>query len=155
MTACKWSHLNAQGHTPLGVFWGPLWGALFSACREGKIVHVCGLLMKWKFIFKNRFRGLLSSNLIALGAYTTLSITFWVQCMVPFPLHAGKGKCYMWLGNKVEIYFYKVGFVDSKLPNLIALGAYTTWCHSLFGSNVGCPFLRMLHIACRSGNLCF
>ena len=31
-----------QGHTPLGVihFWGPLWGALFSACRKMEILHM-------------------------------------------------------------------------------------------------------------------
>ena len=31
-----------QGHTPLGVihFWGPLWGALSSACRKRKMLHV-------------------------------------------------------------------------------------------------------------------
>ena len=31
------------------------------------------------------------------------SFTFGVHCGVPFPLHAGKGKCCMWLVYKVEI----------------------------------------------------
>ena len=45
-----------------------------------------------------------------------VSLTFGVHCGVPFPLHAGKGKCCMWLVNKVEIYFGKIGFVDCKMP---------------------------------------
>ena len=47
----------------------------------------------------------------------------------------------MWLVNKVEIHFPKIGFVDSKQSNMNAPGSYTHWCHSLLGStSVGCPF---------------
>ena len=41
-----------------------------------------------------------------------LSFTFGFHYGVPFPLHAGKGKSCMWLGNKVEIHFPKMGFID-------------------------------------------
>ena len=33
-----------------------------------------------------------------------VSVTFGVHCRLPFSLHAGKGKCCMWLVNKVEIH---------------------------------------------------
>ena len=72
-----------------------------------------------------------------------VSLTFGVYCGVPFPLDAGKGKWCMWVVNKVEIYFSKIGFVDSKWSHLNVPGSYTPWCHSLLGSTVGCPFLCM------------
>ena len=43
---------------------------------------------------------------------------------MPFSLDAGKGKCSMWLVNKVEFFFEKVGFTDSKWYKLIILFAY-------------------------------
>ena len=42
----------------------------------------------------------------------------------PF-LDAGKGNCCMWPVNQVEVYFAKIGFVDSKWSNLNAPGSYT------------------------------
>ena len=56
---------------------------------------------------------------------------------LPFSLDAGKGKCCMWLVNKVKISFEKVGFIASKWFNL---NAPAPWCPFL-GSTVGCPFL--------------
>ena len=60
-----------------------------------------------------------------------------------FSLYAAKRKCCMWLVNKVEMYFSKMGGMDSKWPNLIALCEYSLWCHSILGFTVGCPFLCM------------
>ena len=73
-----------------------------------------------------------------------VSLTFGVHCGMPFSLYAVKGKCCMWPVNKVEIYLWKMGFMDCKWSNLNAPGSYTPWCHSLLGSTVGCPFLCML-----------
>ena len=46
---------------------------------------------------------------LALGV-----IHFWdpLWDAMPFSLDAGKGKCCMWLVNKVEISFEKVGFMN-------------------------------------------
>ena len=49
----------------------------------------------------------------------------------------------MWLVNKMEIIFCKIGFVDCKCSHLNAPGSYTPWSHSLLGSIVGCPFFCM------------
>ena len=46
--------------------------------------------------------------------HTMLLFTFGVHCGVTLSLHAGKGKCCLWLVNKVEIHFAEIGFVDSK-----------------------------------------
>ena len=59
--------------------------------------------------------------------------------LMPYPLHGGKGKCCIWLVNKVEIHFPKIGFVDCQWSNLNA-----PRCHSLFGSIMECTFLFML-----------
>ena len=80
-------------------------------------------------------------------------VYFGSYCRASFSLHAGKGKCCMWNVNKVEIHFTEMVFMDSKCPNLNAPGSYTTWCQSILGSTVGCPFLcmqerEMLHVAC-------
>ena len=48
-----------------------------------------------------------------------VSFPFGAHCGLPFSLYAGKGKCCMWLANKVEIYFEKTGFVNSKWSDLI------------------------------------
>ena len=45
--------------------------------------------------------------------------------------------------NKVEIHFAKIGFVVCEWSNLNTPGSSTPWYHSLLGSSVGCPFLRM------------
>ena len=79
-------------------------------------------------------------------------IHIWDPLWVPFSLHAGKGKCCMWLVEKVEIHFAKMGFVDCKWSNLNVPGSYTPWSHSLLGSTVGCPFpcmqeKGMVHLA--------
>ena len=71
------------------------------------------LVNKVKIIFQEwvRFMDLKWTNLNTPGSYTTwVSCTFGVHYGVPFSLHAGKGKCCMWLANKVEIYFPKMGF---------------------------------------------
>ena len=47
----------------------------------------------------------------------------------------------MWLANKVEIYFAKIGFVDSRWSNLNAQGSYTPWCNPILGFTVGCPLV--------------
>ena len=52
--------------------------------------------------------------------YTMVSINFGVHFRVSLSLHAGKGKNCMWLVNKVEIPFAKIGFVDSIWSNLNA-----------------------------------
>ena len=49
----------------------------------------------------------------------------------------------MWLAEKVEILFVKIGFVDPQWSNLNAPRSYTPFCHPLLGSTVGCPFLCM------------
>ena len=72
-----------------------------------------------------------------------VSFTFGAHCGVPFSLDAGKGKCCMWLVNKVEIHLAKKGFAESKWSNLNAPGSYTPWFHSLLGSRVELPFLCM------------
>ena len=72
-----------------------------------------------------------------------IPFTVGVYYGVPFSLDAGKGNCCMWPVNQVEIYFAKIGFVDSKWSNLNAPGPYTPWGHSLFMSPAGCPFLGM------------
>ena len=46
--------------------------------------------------------------------FPLVSIIFGVHYGVLFFLHAGKGKCCMWLVKKVEIYFAKIGYVDCK-----------------------------------------
>ena len=54
-------------------------------------------------------------NLNAAGSCTPLtSFTFGAHYGVPFSLHAGKGKCCMWIVNKVEILFAKIGCLDSN-----------------------------------------
>ena len=60
-----------------------------------------------------------------------------------FSLHAEKGKCCMWLVNKVEIYFSIMGFLDSKWSNLNTPGPFTSSKLSLVVSLVGWPFLCM------------
>ena len=66
-----------------------------------------------------------------------------LQREVYFYLHAGKG-C-IWLGIKMEIYFPKISFVDSKCSNLKALWSNTPRprCHTILRSTVGSPFLCM------------
>ena len=49
--------------------------------------------------------------------------------------------CRMWLINKVELHWAKIGIVDCKWSNLNAQRSYTPWCHPFLGSYVGCPFL--------------
>ena len=56
-----------------------------------------------------------------------MSSTFGVHYGVPFSLHAGSMKWCMWLVNKVEMYFQKMGFMDSKRSNLNAQ------CHTALG----------------------
>ena len=68
-------------------------------------------------------------------------IHFWGQCGVPFSLYSGKGKCCMWLINKVEIDFARAGFVDCKWSNLNAPGLYLLWSHSPAGVYNGVAFL--------------
>ena len=59
---------------------------------------------------------------------------------VPFFQHAGKGKCCMWIVNKMEIYFAKIGFIDCKWSNLNRPSSYTPWClDSLLVSTLECP----------------
>ena len=60
-----------QGHTPLGVnhFWGPLWGALFSACRKREMLHVSVNKVEIYFA-KIGFVDCKLSNLNAPGSYT-------------------------------------------------------------------------------------
>ena len=47
------------------------------------------------------------SNLNASGSYNPV-IHFWVHCVASLSLHAGNGKCYMWLTDRVEIYYSKI-----------------------------------------------
>ena len=54
--------------------------------------------------------------------YHLVSFIFGVHCRVPFSLHAGKWKCCMWLVNKVEIFFAKIDFINSKWSSLNAPG---------------------------------
>ena len=51
-----------------------------------------------------------------------------------------QGRCCMWLANKVEIHFAKIGFVDLRWSNLNASGSYTLRCYPLMGYNRNCPF---------------
>ena len=69
-----------------------------------------------------------------------ISLTFEANCGVPFSLEAGKGKCCIWLVNKVEIHFAKIGFLECKWFNLNGPGSDTPWCHSLLGPLWGAIF---------------
>ena len=42
--------------------------------------------------------------------------------------------------EEVEIYFAKIGFMDSKCSNLNTPGSYALCCHSLLGCILGCHF---------------
>ena len=64
-----------------------------------------------------------------------VSFTFGVHRGVPFSLDEGKGKYCMWLVNKVEIHFAKIGFVECKWFNLNAQGSYTPRFYILLVSN--------------------
>ena len=68
---------------------------------------------------------------------------WYIVACVAISLYAENRKCCMWLVNKVEICYGKVGFIDCKWSNLNAPGSYTPWCHSILGCAVGCPFLWM------------
>ena len=59
-----------QGHTLLGLihFWGPMWGALSSACRKRK----CCLPIKWKSLFL--VAGLFSGVIKVFNAQTGAAI---------------------------------------------------------------------------------
>ena len=54
------------------------------------------------------------ANLNAPGLYTLAVVQFWVHLWASLSLHAGKGKCCIWLMDKVEIFLAKVSFVDCK-----------------------------------------
>ena len=100
--------------------------------------------LKWKLISQK-----CGSLVIQLECHRDInpSVTFTSgdHCGVPFSMHTGKGKCCMWLFNKVEIYFPKKGFIDSKMSNLIAPGSNTHWCRPLYDA---------LFCACRKGKCC-
>ena len=60
-----------QGHTSLGVthFWGPLWVALFSACRKMELLQL--VVTKVEIYFpKIGFLDCKWTNLNALGSFT-------------------------------------------------------------------------------------
>ena len=92
------------------------------------------------------------SNLNTPGSYTPCVIHFWGPLWSALYSAGRKRECCMWLINKVEIYFSKIGFVNCKWSNLNVPGSYTPWLHSLLGSTVGCPFpcmqeKGMVHLA--------
>ena len=88
----------------------------------------------------------------APGSYTPWCpslLGYIVGCL--FHCYAGKGKCCMWPVHKVEIYFAKIGFVDSKWSNLNAPGSYTHCSHSVLGFTVHihpgtCVIMPVCHI---------
>ena len=110
---CKWSNLNAPGS--------------YTPCSN----LLCKIRFRWLLMVQFECPRVI---------HPLLSSTIGVCCTVPLSLHAGKGKCCMWPIKKVEIYFSKIGFVDSKWSNLNAPGSLTPWFHSLLGCIVGCPF---------------
>ena len=86
------------------------------------------------------------SNLNTPGSRLIYLLKFFiigVQCGMPFPLHAWKGKFCMHLVNNVENNFSLSGFIDHKWSNLSTPGSYIPWKLSLLVSTVGCPFLCM------------
>ena len=81
--------------------------------------------------------------------HTWLSFSFGVHYVVPFSLHAGKGRCCMWAVNKVEIYIAKIGFVDSKWSNVNASRLYTLGSTIVLSALIsGCRKREMLHVDC-------
>ena len=70
-------------------------------------------------------------------------IHVWSLLGAPLPLHAWKGKCCMWIINKRENYFPKIGVVYFRWSNSYAEGSYILWCHPHLESSVGLPFLCM------------
>ena len=74
--------------------------------------------------FKNRFSDFQMAQLeCSRITHQVVSSSFVVHCRVAFPLHAGKEECCMWLVNKLEMYFSKIGFVTSNWPNLNVPGS--------------------------------
>ena len=127
-----------QGHTPLGVThcWGPLWGALSSACRKREMLHV---VVNKVEIYSSKIGFVDSkwSNLNTPGSCTPSFIHFLGQLWDgPFSACRKREMLHV-VGNKVEIYFSKIGFLDCKWSNLNTPGSYTPWCHSFFRSTVG------------------
>ena len=93
---------TTSSHSPLeSTIWCPF------PCIAGKGNAAGGFVIKWNFILqKYRFQGLQMVLFEWLSVIRPLvSFTFEVHCGVPFSLHAGKGKCCIWLVNKLEISF--------------------------------------------------
>ena len=57
--------------------------------------------------------------------YPLVLFNIWVHCGVSISLYAGNGKCCMWLVNRVEIHFAKIGSMDCKWSNLNTPMSYT------------------------------
>ena len=138
----KWSILSASGSYTL--FCLSLLGSIMECpfrCMQEKECCIW-IVIKVKIYFQNMgFIDSKWSNLNAPGSYTPCCHSLLgsiVGC--PFLCMQENGCC-MWLLNKVETHFAKVGFVDCKWSNLNAPGSYALWCHSLLGSGVyWCPF---------------
>ena len=112
-----------------------LYGLSFPFQQE-KGNAACGLLLKGKFNLPKMgwFCGLQVALLEGPWViHPLVSLTFGVHCSVSLSLHAGKGKCCMWLGNKMEIHFAKMCYIDCIWSNLNALESHTPWSHSLLG----------------------
>ena len=140
---CKWSNLNAQwSYTP----WcysllGSILGCPFHSMQE-KGNAACGLLIKWKFILQKQVSWTANGPIRMPQGHTPLGVThFWGPLWGALFSACRKREMLHVVGNKVEIYFSEIGFVDSNWSNLNAQGSYTPWCHSLLGSAVRCPFL--------------
>ena len=115
----KWSNLNVPGsytpwcHPPLGF----TVGCPFLCMQEREMLHVSVNKVEIHFT-KLGFMDCIWPNLIAPGSYTPLCHSLLgstVEC--PFLWMQEKRKCCMRLVNKVEIYWAKIGFVDSNFSN--------------------------------------
>ena len=74
---CICSNLNAPGsYTPCSYFFVGFSVGCPFLCMQEKGIAACGLLIKGKFIFSNRFCVLLMSNLSAPGSYFTVRCPF-------------------------------------------------------------------------------
>ena len=96
LVACEWSNLNvSRSFTPCCPF-AVDYGIIFA--EKGNAA--CGTLTKRKFISKYVLHRL---QMVQFGCprfiHPMLSFTFLVHPGWPFPQHAGKGKCCLWLVN--------------------------------------------------------
>ena len=88
------------------------------------------------------------SKLNVPGAYAPCSLSLFGSAVGCYPFHCmQKKESCMLLVTKVEIYFPKIVFGDSKWPNLIISGSYTIhfWGPVLGFPLSACRLREMLH----------